>query len=84
MTNRTVAHIKTIHREQQFRVVCLDLFQRTILAFAGILRTKRERDLHINALAAPVAHEIDLFLAHTAYRNLIPPSQELEINDVLQ
>ena len=61
-----------------------ELLKCAIFPFAGIFRAKRERDLHIETLAASVADEGDLPLAHATDRDLITSSQELEIDHVLQ
>ena len=58
MTNRAVAHVEAIHRQEQFRVGCLDLLQRAVLPFARVFRSERERDLYIEPFVAPVADEI--------------------------
>ena len=84
MTNRAVAHVEAIHRQKQFRVGRLDLFQRAVLPFARVFRSERERDLHIETFVAPVADEIDLPFARTADRDVIASSQELKIDDILQ
>ena len=84
MTDRAVAHVKTIHGEQKFRVGRLDLLQRAVLPLTVFLGTERERDLDVEALAAPVADKIDLLLPCAADRDLITPPQELEVDHVFQ
>ena len=39
MTDRAIAHVKTVHREKQLRVSRLDLLQRAVFPFASIFIT---------------------------------------------
>ena len=84
MAYRAIAHVKTIHREKHLGVICPYLFQRTVLPFAGVCRAKGERNLDIDALATSVAYEINLLFTYPANRDLIAPSQEFKIDDILQ
>ena len=84
MAYHAIAHVKTIHCEKHLGVICPYLFQRTVLPFAGVRRAKGERNLDIDALATSVAYEINLLFMYPANRDLIAPSQEFKIDDILQ